>query len=164
MRSMTFNRLTQIVIAGLAIWTAAEATAGSMQTVCRSARNTVALSTGNFSMNVVKISPDSIEVGELRELMDFQVNSRAAVYVPGGGTADRIGEILIKAVGTSRLVRKEGGEPCPDGNGGMTAHGPGAETSAFPLTIELTLSGTKETVHLNCRETVGYSGRCVFEE
>lgn len=163
MRPMTFNKLTKFALAALAISATAEASAGSAQIVCRSARNTVALATGNFSMSVVKISPDSLEVGELRELLDLQVNSRSPIFVPGSST-NQMGEVVIKAVGTSRLVRKEGGEPCPDGNGGMTSHGPGAETHAFPLTVELTLSGLKETVQLNCRETVAYSGRCVFEE
>jgi hypothetical protein len=134
-----------------------------MQTVCRSARNTVALASGNFSMNVVKISPDSLVVGELRDSLDFLVNSRAPIYLQGSST-DQMGEVVVEAVGRGRMVAKDGGSPCPDGQGGMTAHGPGAETFAFPLTIELTLSGAKETVQLNCRENVGYSGRCVFEE
>ncbi len=163
MRTMNFNSLRLMALASLTMMVAAEASAGSMQTVCRRSRNAVVFATGNFSMNVVRSTPDSLQVGELSDVLEFKADSRAPIFTPCS-TTERMGEIVVKSVGRERMVAKEGGEPCPDGNGGMTAHGPGSETHAFPASIELNMSGLTETVQVTCRTTVGFSGRCVFEE
>jgi hypothetical protein len=150
-------------MSGIVLMSSVEALAGSQQVICRSARNSVVLASGNYSNYAVKSTRDSLVVGEIFEPLELRtLNQQTNITVPGNPN-QVMGSVVVTAFGPMTVVSTAGGEACRDGQGGMTASGPGSETVRFTTTVRLTLQGASELVHLTCRETSVWSGRCLIE-
>ena len=163
MKMLKPSKLALSLMSGIVLMSSVEALAGSQQVICRSARNSVVLASGNFSNYAVKSTRDSLVVGEIFEPLELRtLNQQTNITVPGNPN-QVMGNVVVTAFGPMTVVHRAGGDACSDGQGGMTASGPGEETVSFTATVRLTMAGDSEVVHLTCRETSGWSGRCHFE-